>query len=251
MRRLYRLFSSLFSHLPAARWCLGVAVVSFAAVVSVYKYIDMADMAVFSSLETMYLILTDTMNTVFIYLPLYLFIVSGIMFDNGYGEIGILRFKSRTEWLSVKAAAYVLNTVVFFGIILLINYVVSSQVFSFSDVWSGDFIGFRVVSGQPASDFEQPPVPTIISACASVFMLYILCGFVNMLVSLVSGRESVGLFVSLALGIAFGVADMVIIPDGFMARLNCCAALLLASAAICAVSGRAVKKKNFAGKKMY
>lgn len=251
MRRLYRLFSSLFSHLPAARWCLGIAVVSFAAVVSVYKYIDMADMAVFSSLETMYLILTDTMNTVFIYLPLYLFIVSGIMFDNGYGEIGILRFKSRTEWLSVKAAAYVLNTVVFFGIMLLINYVVSSQVFSFSDVWSGDFIGFRVMSGQPVSDFAQPPVPTIISACTSVFMLYILCGFVNMLASLVSGRESVGLFVSLALGIAFGVADMVIIPDGFMARLNCCAALLLASAAICAVSGRAVKKKNFAGKKMY
>ena len=211
----------------------------------------MADMAVFSSLETMYLILTDTMNTVFIYMPLYLFVVSGIMFDNGYGEIGILRFKSRTEWLSVKAAAYVLNTIVFFGIMILINLVVSSQVFSFSDVWSGDFIGFRVMSGQPSSDFVYPPVPTIVSACASVFMLYILCGFVNMLFSLVSGRESVGLFLSLAVGIGLGIADMAVIPDSVEARLNYCTALLLLSVVICVISSTAVRKKNFAGKKTY
>ncbi len=251
MRRLYRLFSSLTSHLPVARWCLAVAVISFAAVVSVYKYIDMADMAVFSSLETMYMILTDTMNTVFIYLPLYLFIVCGIMFDNGFGEIGILRFKSRMEWLFMKSAAYVVNTVIFFGVMILINYVVSSQVFSFSDLWSGDFIGFRVMSGQPASDFSNPPVPTIVSACASVFMLYILCGFVNLLFSLVSNRESVGLFVSLAVGIVFGIADMVIIPDNLSARVICCMALLLLSAVVCTVSASAIRKKNFGGKKMY
>ncbi len=251
MRRLYRLFTSLTSHLPVARWCLAIAVISFAAVVSVYKYIDMSDMAVFSSLETMYLILTDTMNTVFIYLPLYLFIVCGIMFDNGFGETGILRFRSRGEWLFVKASAYVVNTVVFFGVMLLINYVVSSQVFNFSELWSGDFIGFRVMSGQPASDFSNPPVPTIASACMSVFMLYILCGFVNLLFSLLSNRESVGLFASLAVGILFGIADMVIIPDSLMARVNCCIGLLLFSVIVCAVCMAAIKKKNFVGKKMY
>ena len=123
MRSVYRFFSTLSMHLPAARWCLAVIVISFVSVVSVYKYIDMSDMAVFSSLETMYLIQTDTMNTVFIYLPLYLFIVSGIMFDDGFGETGILRFRSRREWTVIKALVYAVNTVLFFGVILLINFV--------------------------------------------------------------------------------------------------------------------------------
>lgn len=251
MRRIYRLFYSLFSHLPAARWCLGIAVISFAAVVSVYKYIDMADTAVFSSLETMYLILTDTMNTVFIYLPLYLFIVSGIMFDGGFGEVGILRFGSRREWLVVKAVTYVFNTLIFFAMLLIMNYTVSSQVFGFSDAWSGDFIGFRVMIGQPASDFSEPPVATIIVSACSVFLLYIFCGFMNMLFSLISDRESVGLFVSLIAGIGLGIADMVFIPDGFSARINYCAVLLILSFTTCVVSSSAVRKKNFAGKKMY
>ncbi len=251
MKRLYRLFFSVFSHLPAARWCLGIAVIAFTAVVSVYKYIDMADMAIFSSLETMYLILIDTMNTVFIYLPLYLFIVSGIMFDSGFGETGILRFKSRKEWLSVKAVTYVFNTLVFFAVMVIMNYAVSSQVFEYSSVWSGDFIGFRVMTGQPASDFSQSPVMTIAVSACSVLMLYIFCGFLNMLFSLISDREAVGLFASLIVGIGLGIADMTLIPDGFSARINYCAVLLVFSFIVCAAALSAVRKKNFAGKKMY
>jgi len=251
MRKIFRLCSSLTSHLPAARWCLGIAVIAFTAVVSVYKYIDMADMAVFSSLETMYLIMTDTMNTVFIYLPLYLFAVSGIMFDNGFGETGILRFGSRREWLFSKAAAYAFNTLIFFGIVFLMNYIVSSQVFGFSKAWSGDFIGFRVMMGQPASDFSNPPVPTIIASAASVLMLYMFCGFLNMLFSLVTDREAIGLFVSLIVGIGLGIFDMILLPDSLSGRVIYCLVLLLLSFIICAVSAAAVRKKNFAGKKMY
>ena len=91
MRKFRGVFFSLTEHIPAARWCLAMAVISFTAAVSVYKYIDIADTAAFSSLEALFLIITDVTNIVFIYLPLYLFTVCGIMFDSGFGGIEILR----------------------------------------------------------------------------------------------------------------------------------------------------------------
>ncbi len=251
MRRFSRLAYGLFGHLPAARWCLALGVIAFTAVVSVHKYIDMADMAAFSCLEVMYMILTDTMNAVFIYLPLYLFIVCGIMFDEGFGEIGILRYSGRGEWLASKLLTYGANTLVFFAVVLLMNFAVSWRVFNFSDVWSGDFVGFCIMSGQSASDFAYPPVPTIAAASAAVFMLYLLCGFVNMLFSLISDRESVGLLVSVLTGIALGIADMLAFSDGLTSRINICVILLAACVIVCALCRGAVRKKSFGGKKMY
>lgn len=251
MKRLSRIIYGITGHLPAARWCLAMVVIAFTAVVSVHKYIDMADMAAFSCLEVMYLIFADTMNTVFIYLPLYLFAVSGIMFDRGFGEIAVLRYESRREWLSVKLVTYIVNTLLFFGMILLFNFAVSYRVFNFSDVWSGDFIGFRVMAGQPAADFSQPPVLTIVAASLAVFMLYVFCGTVNMLFSLITDRESVGLFASLVAGILLGVGDMLIATESFTSQINRCVILLMASVIVCAVCGAAVRKKDFGGKKMY
>lgn len=251
MKKLSRLFYGITGHLPAARWCLAVAVIAFVAVVSVHKYIDMADMAAFSCLEVMYMILTDTMNTVFIYLPLYLFVVSGIMFDSGFGEIAVLRYDSRKEWLNVKFITYTVNTLIFFAVIILLNFAVSYRVFNFSDVWSSDFIGFRVMSGQPAADFSHPPVPTIAASCGAVLMLYIFCGFVNMLFSLLTDRESVGLFVSLVFGIALGIADMAIMTESLTSQVIRCVILAAAAVIVYAVCCAAVRKKDFGGKKLY
>lgn len=251
MKKISRLFYSLTSHIPAARWCLALVIIAFTAVVSVHKYIDMADMAAFSCPEVMYLILTDTMNIVFIYLPLYLFIVSGIMFDSGFGEIAVLRYESRREWLNVKLITYIVNTLIFFVVILLLNFAVSYRVFNFSDVWSSDFIGFRVMSGQPAADFAQPPLMTIGASCGAVFMLYIFCGFVNLMFSLITGRESVGLFVSLVFGIALGIGDMLIATESFSSQLVRSAVLLTAAVIVYAVCSAAVTKKDFGGKKLY
>lgn len=251
MKRLSRLIYGITGHLPAARWCLAIAVIAFTAVVSVHKYIDMADMAAFSCLEVMYLILTDTMNIVFIYLPLYLFAVSGIMFDSGFGEIAVLRYESRREWLSVKLVTYIVNTLVFFGIILLLNFAVSYRVFNLSDVWSGDFIGFRVMAGQSASDFSHSPVPTIVAASFAVLMLYVFCGTVNMLFSLITDRESVGLFASLVAGILLGIGDMLIVTESFTSQINRCVVLAVAAVLVCVVANSAALKKDFGGKKMY
>lgn len=250
MKIFQKLSYSLSSHIPAARWCLSLAVIAFTAVVSVYKYIDLADMATFSCLEVMYLILSDTMNIVFIYLPAFLFAVSGITFDSGFGAAAVLRHNSRREWLDIKLITYIVNTLIFFGAVLLFDIAVSYKVFGFSDVWSSDFVGFRVFSGQPYSDFAQSPIPTIAASCGAVLMLYVLCGLLNLFFSLLCGREDAGLLASLLIGIIFGLSDMLIAEKGLISQLLRIAVLIAASIAVYGACRIAVRKKDFGGKKM-
>ncbi len=242
---------SLSEHIPAARWCLALAVIAFVAVVSVHKYIDMAGMVTFSAMEVLFLILTDPMNIVFIYLPLYLFVVCGIMFDSGFGGIEILRCGSRTNWLAGKLVTYLMNSTIFFGTVFVINLIICSRAFNFSNVWSGDFVGFRVMSGQPATDFTTAPIPTIIAASAAVLLFYVLCGTVNMLVSLATDRESAALFVSLFAGIALGLGNMLVLSNSVGSQLLRCLVLAAASAAMYVFCVAAVRKKDFGGKKLY
>lgn len=251
MKKLRGLGFSLSEHIPVARWCLALAVTAFTAAVSVYKYIDLADTATFSAPEVLFLILTDVMNIVFIYLPLYLFTVSGVVFDRGFGGIEVLRCGSRGAWLGGKLVTYLINTLIFFAALIAIDLAVASGAFGFSDAWSGDFVGFRVMLGQPAEDFAYPPVPTIIAAAAAVCLFYVLCGLVNMLVSLLTDRESVAMFVSLLVGIALGLANMLLASNGLMWQLMRCGGLLLLCAAVYGLCIAAVRKKDFGGRKLY
>ena len=251
MKKLRNLSFSLSEHIPVARWCLALAVIAFTAVVSVYKYIDLADTATFSSLEVLFLILTDVMNIVFIYLPLYLFIVSGIVFDRGFGGIEVLRCGSRSAWLGGKLVTYLVNTLIFFLALIAANLAVASGAFGFSDVWSGDFVGFRVMMGQPAEDFSHPPVPTMIAAAAAVCLFYALCGLVNMLVSLLTDRESVAMFVSLFVGIVLGLANMLLASNGLIPQLIRCGVLLLLCAIMYGLCVAALRKKDVGGRKLY
>lgn len=251
MKKLRGAMFSLSEHIPAARWCLALAVIAFTAVVSVHKYIDLADMAAFSSFETLFMIITDITNIVFIYLPLYLFTVCGIMFDSGFGGIEILRCGSRPAWLAGKLITYIVNTVLFFAAMFIINFAVCSRAFNFSDVWSSGFIGFRVMLGQPSSDFTAPPVPTIAAASAAVLLFYILCGMINMLVSLLTDKEATALFVSLFEGIALGLANMTVISNNASSHILRCVILAASSAAVYVFCIAAVSKKDFGGKKMY
>ena len=250
MKKLRGLPFSLCEHLPVARWCLALAVISFTAAVSVCKYIDLADTAVFSSPEVLFLILTDVMNIVFIYLPLYLFTVSGITSDRGFGGIEPLRCGSRNAWLGGKLVTYLVNTLIFLAAMLGIDLAVCSGAFGFSSAWSGDFVGFRVMMGQPAEDFAFPPVPTIAAALAAVLLFYTLCGLVNMLVSLLTDKEAVAMLVSILFGIAVGLANM-LLQNGLPFQLLRCGALLLLCAAVYGLCMAAVRKKDFGGKKLY
>ncbi len=249
MNKLRGAFFSLSEHIPAARWCLSLIVISFTAVVSVFKYIDLAETAAFSAFEALFLILTDTMNIVFIYLPLYLFVVCGIMFDNGFGGIEILRCGSRGRWLTGKLLTYLLNTLIFFIFTLIINLAVCSAAFNKSDVWSGAFVGFRVMMGQPAGDFAYPPLPTISAACAALFMFYAMCGTINMLISLITDRESAALFGSLLAGIALGLLNMLIGTNDIISQLVRFGVLFSTAAVLYAVSLLAIRRKDFKGSK--
>ncbi len=216
-------------HIPAARWCLAIAAVAFSAAVSVSRYIDLADTAAFSSFEILFMIMTDPINIVFIYLPAYLFTVCGIMFGSGFGGIEILRCHSRSDWLAGKLIVYAVNTVIFFAAVVAIDLTVCSRTFFFSDVWSSGFVGFRVMMGNPASDFASPPVPTLICASAAVLMFYFFCGMVNMLVSVVFGRESAALFISLLAGICIGMLNTMVYSNDTESQLIRCAILVAAS----------------------
>lgn len=249
MRKFRGALFSLWSHIPAARWCLALIVISFTAVVSVHKYIDIAEMAAFSSFEALFLIITDTVNIVFIYLPLYLFTVCGIMFDSGFGGIEILRCGSRPRWLAGKLFTYLVNTVIFFGAVFAVNYTVCSRAFNFSSIWSSGFIGVRVMLGHTAEDFFAPPLPTIIGAAVSVLLLYLLCGTVNMLVSLITGRESAALFFSLFAGISLGLANMAVSSNSAASQAVRCVVLALSAAAVYVFCIAAVNKKDLSGRK--
>lgn len=244
MKKLRGLRFSLTEHIPAARWCLALAVIAFTAAVSVRKYIDLAETAAFSSFEAMFLIITDITNIVFIYLPLYLFTVCGIMFGGDFGGIDILRCGSRSRWLAGKAITYAVNTVLFFTAVLAINIIVCSRTFEFSSVWSSGFVGFRVMTGSPAADFASPPLPTIIGAALSALLLYLFCGMINMFFSLVTGRESAALFVSLFAGIALGLLNMTAGSNSGKSQLLRCLVLAVSAAAVYVFSSAAVTKKD-------
>ncbi len=249
MRKLHRIWYTLTEHIPAVRWCFALAVIAFTAAVSVCKYIDLGQTAAFSSLEVMFMILTDVMNIVLIYLPLYLFIVCGIMFGRGYGETEILRHKSRAGWLGGKLASYIFNTAVFFAAVLTINYTVCSCAFNSADAWSGDFVGFRVMLGQSPQDFTHAPLPTIAAAAFALFLFYALCGTLNLLVSFAANRESAALLISLLAGTGLGLANMLLAPNDMVSQLIRCAVLLAAGTVIYALCILAVRKKNLGGAK--
>lgn len=244
MKRLRGTAFSLSEHIPAARWCLALAVIGFSAVVSVYKYIDLADTAAFSSFETLFMIMTDPINIVFIYLPAYLFTVCGIMFSSGFGGIEILRCHSRPCWLAGKLITYAVNTLIFFGAVFGINFAVCSRAFYFSNAWSSGFVGFRVMMGNPASDFAGSPVPTIAGAAASALLFYFFCGILNMLASIVFGRESAALFLSLLAGIALGAANSLIYSNDLESQLIRCAVLAAAAMFVYALCLAAVDKRD-------
>lgn len=247
MKKLRGVKFSLSEHIPAARWCLAMAVISFTAAVSIYKYIDLADAAAFSSLEALFLIITDAVNIVFIYLPLYLFTVCGIMFDSGFGGIEALRCGSRPKWLLGKLITYIVNTVIFFAAVFVINYTVCSRAFNFSSAWSSGFVSVRVMLGHSALDFSAPPVPTIIGAAVSVLLLYLLCGMVNMLVALLTGREATALFFSLFAGIALGLLNMTVTSNSGASQALRCIVLLICTSAVYVFCVAAANKKDLSG----
>ncbi|OON99770.1 MAG: hypothetical protein ATN35_11020 [Epulopiscium sp. Nele67-Bin004] len=192
------------------RWCIFVVVLAFVAYVSVAKYIMIADMTsiTFSALENTYLILSDTVNIAYIYLPLYLFLVCGIVFDNNFGSLEIIKCNSRSDWFIKKCMTLFLYTLLFFVFVLGLNFSICYQVFPHSDKWSSDFINFRVMTGFSPQDFVNSPISTITMDIIRLFFSYLVAGIVSLVLALVTDKESFALFVSLPLGIAINLLEI-------------------------------------------
>ena len=192
------------------RWCLLAIAFAFVAVVSVAKFVQMADLTTltFSSLEVTYLILNDVTSMIFIYLPIYLFLVCGIMFENHFGELELLKSESRRRYFMAKWLTVLFYTLLFFGVLFIGNYLMSQQVFEHSAVWSSDFLKVQVMLGEDVQSFVHSPLMTIGLSLLSFFLLYFCVGTISMLLALVTRKEAYTLLIALVSGLGMSVLFM-------------------------------------------
>lgn len=197
------------------RWSLFSVIVSFVAVVGVYKYIDLSNSVsiTFSSLETVYILLNDSISIVYIYLPLYLFTICGIMLDDNFGSLEVLKCGSRGKWLTNKFLTLVFYTIVFFIALFAINFIISSRVFPYSAKWSSDFVKMQVSMGQEVINYTSSPVTTISTSLFSLFLIYLFAGTISMFISLKTGKESLSLICSLVIGIAISILFIMVLAS--------------------------------------
>lgn len=189
------------------RWCLVVIAFSFVAVVSVAKYVELSDLTAltYSSLETTYLVLNDTTSIIYIYLPLYLFLICGVMFDDNFGSLEVIKCGSRRNWVLGKFATLLFYTMLYFIVLVGINYLISDQVFPFSRVWSQDFVKVQVMMGQDPRNFVYPPLVTMGLSIISVGCMYLCVGSISVCFSLVTHKEAYALLFSLVCGIVISM----------------------------------------------
>lgn len=185
------------------RWMIAIITFAFVAVVSLAKYVNLAGITAitFSSVETLYLILNDPTSIAYIYLPIYLFLICGLMFDDNFGSLEVIKSGSRGRWLLSKYLTLLFYTGVFFIFLIGLNFMISNQVFPYSDKWSSDFIKVQVIMGQSPANFSMTPLVTIGLSIASVFFMYLCIGTLSLVISLYTNREVDALFFSLLTGI--------------------------------------------------
>ncbi len=201
MRRILRY--NISESFNVVRWCLTVIAFAFVAVVSVAKFVQLADLTslTFSSLEITYLVLSDTTNIVYIYLPLYLFLICGMMFDDNFGTLEVIKCGTRFKWVLSKFMTLLFYTFAYFIVLFVLNFLISYQVFPYSEVWSSDFLKVQVMMGEQVQSFTYSPMTTIGLALLSTFLLYFCVGSMSVFFSLVTNREAYALFASLLCGL--------------------------------------------------
>lgn len=239
------------------RWCLVAIAFAFVAIVSVAKYVNLSDATsiTFSSLETTYLILNDTISVVYIYLPLYLFVICGLMFDDNFGSLDIIKCGSRTKWLAGKYITLLFYTLMFFILLFGMNFLISDQVFPYSAKWSSDFMNVQVLLGQEVRNFAYGPMQTIGLSLLSVFFLYLFAGTVSIVFSVLTNKEALALLFSLVIGILVSISFVM----GFemMAQKNIGAfmlqnsLLMIGTVITLLITSRVVNHKDFSIQKKH
>lgn len=235
------------------RWILIIIVLSFVVVVSVYKYIDLSDSLsiTYSSIETTYLILNDTINIIYIFMPLYLFAICGLMLDDNFGAIEILKCGSRSKWLFIKILTLLFYTIMYFVVLFFLNFIIINRVFPYSTKWSEDFVKMQVSLGQNLTNFIDSPIKTLGFSLVGTFLLYFMTGIFSVFISLKTNKEFLSLLFSVILGIAVHLIFTYVLSMQKTAYAYMVEVIIL-TAGICVlyiINYYVVSKKDFATEK--
>lgn len=235
------------------RWALFVMVVSFVSVVGVYDYIDLSDSIAitFSVFETVFLLISDQASISYIFLPIYLFIVCGLSTQSSFGALEVMRYKSRSHWMTHRWLTLLSYTILFFTVLFALIYTIASKAFPFQQVWSTDFILFQVYLGQAVSNFVHPPWVTIGMSLVSSFFLYLFCGAIAMVCAIKTGSEAVSLVISLGVGIVVSLLTTLVLfaQNSLVAKSTQCLLFLVLVLVVALYSHRLMATLDFSSRK--
>ncbi|MDR0944285.1 MAG: hypothetical protein LBM41_07120 [Ruminococcus sp.] len=193
---------SLTEDFPAIRLIIAAMVITFAAVVTIYKYVDLSDSvsASFSSTETTILALSDMINRVFIFLPLYIFVVSGARLANGLGNTGILLQKSRAGVATNGILKVFFYTVLFAVILLIIVTATSQAAFPKADDFTRAFFGTSSAYGFRSDVLSETPSKVAVTLVTTMFLTYFTIGIINFFLSILL-KEDAAFVLTVIIGI--------------------------------------------------
>ncbi|MDR0946544.1 MAG: hypothetical protein LBM87_02185 [Ruminococcus sp.] len=198
---------------PALRLICAVIIISFSAVVSVYKFSDLAGAvsAGFTAYETLLLILSDIINTVFIYMPAFIFIIAGD-YEN-FGITEVIKTGSRRGLAFSGLIKTLIYTLIFFAVLIIINGAVSFEAFPVGNSWSRAFMGTARSFGFDISVMTQPPFFYITQRLILMFFLFLTVGMIYDLFKTLSDEGAVfPLTVLIGIGLALVIQTMTAVP---------------------------------------
>ncbi|MDR0975165.1 MAG: hypothetical protein LBL80_05685 [Ruminococcus sp.] len=182
---------SLTEDFPALRLIITSLVIAFAVTVTVYKHIDLSDSvsASFSAPEAIILTLTDMINRVFIFLPLYIFVISGTK-NVGLGNTGTVLQRSRPGLVALEIIKVLFYTLIFFGILLIIVLATSNAAFPQAEDFTRTFFGASSSFGIRSDVLQGTPQTAVTNLFTSMFLTYFTIGIINMFLSLLLKEEA-------------------------------------------------------------
>jgi hypothetical protein len=193
---------SLWEDFPAFRLVVAAAVMAFAALVSVYKLIDLSDAvsSLFSAPETAVLILSDLINRVFIFLPLYIFVITGARTAAGMGTAGII-LQGNRNGVAVNAFIKVLfYTVIFFAILLIIVLTTTGAAFPQANNFTRTFFGAAGSYGFSNDVLRGTPQSLVSLETLSMFATYLTIGSISCFISFLV-KEGAAFVLTVIIGI--------------------------------------------------
>jgi hypothetical protein len=234
---------SLSEDFPALRFCAAAIVAAFVAVVSVYKIIDLSDAVSsgYTAPETLMLIFTDIINTVFIYTPLYLFIIESAVTRRKFGILDTVKSGGRENLAAANFLKVLFYTVIFALLLLIINGAVSHASFPNVNSWSKAFAGTSAIFGFNTEILGGEPAQFIALKLTAFFLTLFVCGMVNTTLSDVLGGKEYAFPLSAVISIGLSLLTL----SGIIGTGHIIVILLIAAALLFAADRAVILKKDF------